>query len=767
MKKAICALLVLTILMSSMATHAEAPAFTQDQADLLNMIYTFVNALNGSEADTYSDDTSYDDSEFDESISSAEPSTISVESLDSYFGWPNSIFDEVYTPVNGSNYVYRFVKRPDGKAAIRLNSSSESVLEDTLEVYSEGERTFIRVSGSASLRDDGVLVIGSDYYFPSWINNAPSADEEMNQIIISKPVPIAKIGNMWYRIAKKKQSLNGQFWGGLYRYDSEWSDESETELSKSATSFCYADGYFYTSTGYVDVFGNSYDYLFPADYDSDYATLLGLCGDYLVFEAMNLEDYKHKIISTSRDGSDVNIICQSGADCADIYGTRLCYCVSETVSILDFQTGERFSLPLNCDDLVDLYIYGDYVLLQYENALCAYNYFTGEECNTFLTDADACFTATTYPAHKHFKFIIAGGWVYYLYSYDETLLCRKSLAGENGEAVQLEKTAYENRFYNSGSGLYYDYETYQIDTYELIDISQYLPEDLAVSESKVSTAVSDASAENFRQSSEAITSKDVIQDDEREKEAQYNAALELFDEGRYAEAENIFIELGDYRESSRMAVAAGALKPTLIPTPAATVETYKPGDIITFGHYEADGDSSNGKEAIEWQVLECDGKRAKLISVWGLEAKKFNDYEADNVTWEICTLRNWLNEAFLNTAFTSEEQAQLEEVHVRSGVFPGTITCDKVWLLSIPEVKKYFKDENARLCYPTQHAIKNGAVTQPNGADNWWLRPCNYFDDAEVTVEAVNGPDGSFYGETGPAYLNLNTVRPIISLRLS
>lgn len=34
--------------------------------------------------------------------------------------------------------------------------------------------------------------------------------------------------------------------------------------------------------------------------------------------------------------------------------------------------------------------------------------------------------------------------------------------------------------------------------------------------------------------------------------------------------------------------------------------TYKVGDIIKFGHYEQDGNTANGKEEIEWQVLKVE-----------------------------------------------------------------------------------------------------------------------------------------------------------------
>ena len=54
---------------------------------------------------------------------------------------------------------------------------------------------------------------------------------------------------------------------------------------------------------------------------------------------------------------------------------------------------------------------------------------------------------------------------------------------------------------------------------------------------------------------------------------------------------------------------------------------------------------------------------------------------------------------------------------------PGNDTTDKVFLLSITEVKKYFSSNKARKCAPTDYAIAQGADTNTsNGLCCWWLR---------------------------------------------
>ncbi len=48
------------------------------------------------------------------------------------------------------------------------------------------------------------------------------------------------------------------------------------------------------------------------------------------------------------------------------------------------------------------------------------------------------------------------------------------------------------------------------------------------------------------------------------------------------------------------------------------------GDYITFGLYEQDNDLSNGKENIEWLILELKDEKALVISKYALDSKPYN-----------------------------------------------------------------------------------------------------------------------------------------------
>lgn len=83
------------------------------------------------------------------------------------------------------------------------------------------------------------------------------------------------------------------------------------------------------------------------------------------------------------------------------------------------------------------------------------------------------------------------------------------------------------------------------------------------------------------------------------------------------------------------------------------------GDIVTFGSYDQDGNYENGAEPIEWIVLDTDGETTVLLSRYGLETLPWNKVQTA-VTWENCSLREWLNGEFFDMAFTDWEKKQFK-----------------------------------------------------------------------------------------------------------
>ena len=157
------------------------------------------------------------------------------------------------------------------------------------------------------------------------------------------------------------------------------------------------------------------------------------------------------------------------------------------------------------------------------------------------------------------------------------------------------------------------------------------------------------------------------------------------------------------------------------------------GDVYTFGAYQQDNNTSNGKEPIKWLVLAKEDNKILLISEKALDCQKYID-PWTGVTWETCSLRKWLNSTFLNAAFSAVEQKKIVSTTVSAdknpnySTDPGNATTDKVFLLSIDEVEQYFDNDEVRKCIPTAYAIANGADTSNSytkgGAVTcwWWLR---------------------------------------------
>ncbi|MBO7515967.1 MAG: hypothetical protein J6T47_10130, partial [Lachnospiraceae bacterium] len=172
----------------------------------------------------------------------------------------------------------------------------------------------------------------------------------------------------------------------------------------------------------------------------------------------------------------------------------------------------------------------------------------------------------------------------------------------------------------------------------------------------------------------------------------------------------------------------------------ATLEQLKKakiGEYITFGSYEQDYNLINGPEAIEWLVLEKEDDRMFVISRYGLEMQLYHP-ELVDVTWEMCSLREWLNSSFYDTAFAAKEKRMVLRSVVKAEKNPeydtpaGNDTTDKVFLLSIDEANRYFTDDSTRVLRGTPYCIAH-AEKDYDGNCFWWLR-----SPGEIPMKAAN-----------------------------
>ncbi len=223
----------------------------------------------------------------------------------------------------------------------------------------------------------------------------------------------------------------------------------------------------------------------------------------------------------------------------------------------------------------------------------------------------------------------------------------------------------------------------------------------------------------------------------------YNYAIDLMEAGKTVEAYEALIALNGYKDSAEKA------KSIYAEYKVEKLKSPKVGDYVFFGAYEQDNNTSNGKEDIEWLVLDKKDGKVLVISKNALNCQQYNT-SYTGVTWETCTLRKWLNGTFLGAAFSENEREMIPTVTVSAdknpeySTNPGNATQDKVFLLSIAEANKYFSSDSARQCEATAYAEAQGEyVSSSNGNCRWWLRSPGFFQREAAYVDNVGVVHGS------------------------
>ena len=171
-------------------------------------------------------------------------------------------------------------------------------------------------------------------------------------------------------------------------------------------------------------------------------------------------------------------------------------------------------------------------------------------------------------------------------------------------------------------------------------------------------------------------------------------------------------------------------------------------DIVEFGNYQGN---------IRWKVLAAQDNRLLLITESAIENRPYDISGAD-VTWETCFLREWLNETFLNKAFSKKEQAMILETKVTAdknpeySTNPGENTQDRIFLLSIQEANQYFSSDRDRKC----------CVEGDDSACWWWLRSPGDDSDCAATVSPGGSIDNNGYAFDDADF----AVRPALWINL-
>ena len=311
-----------------------------------------------------------------------------------------------------------------------------------------------------------------------------------------------------------------------------------------------------------------------------------------------------------------------------------------------------------------------------------------------------------------------------------------------GFVYKIQYFAYDERFFEPEMRMLLGRVEFSNYAENLADIQEqkYLSAIELLGEGKYEEALSIFVAlDGYKESEQKITECNNAITDEK-----YNSAIALINDGKYKDALLFLNEVGDYKDAVDLKRKYALL----------ACET---GDIITFGTYEQDNNFDNGAEAIEWVVLEHDDNKALVISKYCLEQMPFNNTLAP-VTWENCTIRTWLNNDFLNAAFSADEKASILMSNISypddaDYEEPTRTTTDRVFLLSENEALMYFESDSERAARTTKYVgglhcywilRTNGSVSNVAHVDTsgyvgyyenvdreWYIRPAMWIKISE------------------------------------
>lgn len=221
----------------------------------------------------------------------------------------------------------------------------------------------------------------------------------------------------------------------------------------------------------------------------------------------------------------------------------------------------------------------------------------------------------------------------------------------------------------------------------------------------------------------------------------YDRAIDLIDSGDYKAAYALLDGLS-YRDSEEK------LQSMKSQHPQAFLGGADVGDTVTFGTYEQNNNYSDGNENIEWVVIDKQEDKIMVVSKYIIAGQPFNTTNEGHISWENCTLRKWLNNDFLNEAFSDAEKKLITDTTIFSTEYlahstTDYSTTDKIFLLS----------ENERNMLSSVDALK-GIVTESvvalfsdaansdvaninpsNFEPLWWLRTT--WEDADDPCASV------------------------------
>ncbi|MCR5012224.1 MAG: toll/interleukin-1 receptor domain-containing protein [Lachnospiraceae bacterium] len=331
----------------------------------------------------------------------------------------------------------------------------------------------------------------------------------------------------------------------------------------------------------------------------------------------------------------------------------------------------------------------------------------------------------------------------------------------------IAKDALENENYNTAYALFSEIGDYK-DAAELMNESKFTR-----GKAFLDSGDYDSAYELLGQIGSYQDADTLIADSKYERagkyvqNAEYNDAITLYDElGEYKDSKNkaeearralleialasedyltaydLYLDLGDSDSASALAEEHKWVE----------IATAQPGDTVFFGHYEQDNDNSNGKEDVEWIVLDVQEDKVLLLTKYYIEKQPFNTGHSDAMNWEISSLRYWMKEEMVGNLFDEDEMSRVLLSNVSSEIVNapnettrhnGNDTEDYLFLLSFDEYLQY------RTLIPNTDRTTY-ALAEPQNSiyvdleSSFWLRTMQTGDYPYRVSTEFEGPGGGW-----------------------
>lgn len=176
-----------------------------------------------------------------------------------------------------------------------------------------------------------------------------------------------------------------------------------------------------------------------------------------------------------------------------------------------------------------------------------------------------------------------------------------------------------------------------------------------------------------------------------------------------------------------------------------TLNKFSPGRGVAFGRYF----QNNGDECAEisWRVLKTYGEYVLLISRKCIDFVPYNN-DSHSSAWRFSTIRKWLNNDFLNIAFSADEQLLICDIQEIQREFleyshqDSLQMNDRVFLLSDDEADKYQIYRASTTIFSRSRCSDKGKLTSDGTAGLWLRSPKNEPDNCLYTSHVNVQRDG-------------------------